>query len=61
MKASDVLKLIGRPVAYYKDLSRPLGGATAAILFSQFFYWCDKTDNPLGFINSWKSFAKKQV
>ncbi|MFZ7282486.1 DNA replication protein [Avibacterium avium] len=48
MNASNVLKLIGRPVAYYKDLSRPLGGATAAILFSQLFYWSDKTDNPLG-------------
>lgn len=48
MNASNVLELIGRPVAYYKDLSRPLGGATAAILFSQLFYWRDKTDNPLG-------------
>ncbi|MGV7078458.1 DNA replication protein [Testudinibacter sp. P80/BLE/0925] len=48
MRASQVLKLIGRPVAYYKDLARPLGGATAAILFSQLFYWSDKTDNPLG-------------
>lgn len=48
MKASELLKLVGRPIAYYKDLSRPLGGATAAILFSQLFYWSDKTNNPLG-------------
>lgn len=48
MRASQVLKLIGRPVAYYKDLARPLGGATAAILFSQLFYWSDKTNHPLG-------------
>ena len=48
MKASDALRLMGKPVAYYKNLSRHLGGATAAILFSQLFYWSDKTDNPNG-------------
>ncbi|MGP1572964.1 DNA replication protein [Aggregatibacter segnis] len=48
MKASDALRLMGKPVAYYKNLSRHLGGATATILFSQLFYWSDKTDNPNG-------------
>ena len=48
MRPSDSLRFMGKPVAYYKNLSRYLGGATAAILFSQLFYWSDKTDNPEG-------------
>lgn len=48
MKTSNALRLMGQPIAYYKGLAKPLGGVTAAILFSQLFYWNDKTDNPLG-------------
>ncbi|NBH76294.1 DNA replication protein [Rodentibacter pneumotropicus] len=48
MKASESLRLIGQPIAYYKGLTKVLGGATATILFSQLYYWSDKTDNPLG-------------
>ena len=48
MRFSDALRQIGKPIAYYRDLARPLGGATCSILFSQIFYWQDKTSDPLG-------------
>lgn len=48
MKFSDALYGIGKPIAYYNGLAKPLGGAKVAIFFSQLFYWMDKTDNPLG-------------
>lgn len=48
MKFSDALRQIGKPIAYYRDLARPLGGATCSILFSQLFYWQDKAESPLG-------------
>lgn len=48
MKPSELLRTIGKPIAYYHELSKPLGGVTASILFGQLFYWHDKTDNPLG-------------
>lgn len=48
MRPSESLRLAGRPIAYFPQLAKPLGGVNAAVLFSHFFYWCDKTDNPLG-------------
>lgn len=48
MRFSQAMRQLGRAVAYYPELAKPLGGATAAILFCQLFYWQDKTDNPLG-------------
>ncbi|VEH67298.1 Uncharacterised protein [Rodentibacter pneumotropicus] len=48
MKASESLRLIGQPIAYYKGLARILGGVTVTVLFSQLYYWSDKTNNPLG-------------
>ncbi|WP_187153333.1 hypothetical protein [Candidatus Arsenophonus triatominarum] len=40
--------MIGNPHAYYPNLAKPLGGLTAAILFSQIFYWQDKANSELG-------------
>ena len=48
MRMSDSLKIAGRPIAYYPKLAKPLGGVNAAILFGHFFYWDDKTENPMG-------------
>ncbi|GMQ50348.1 hypothetical protein LST1_06360 [Neisseria elongata] len=48
MRPSESLKAAGRPIAYYPKLAKPLGGVNAAILFGHFFYWHDKTENPLG-------------
>ncbi|WP_443092477.1 DNA replication protein [Basfia succiniciproducens] len=48
MSFSQHLRQLGRPIAYYPQLAKPLGGVTAAVLFGQLFYWQDKTDNPLG-------------
>lgn len=42
------LKKIGQAVAYYPNLTRKLGSVNASILLSQFIYWHDKTENPLG-------------
>ncbi|WP_294833312.1 hypothetical protein [uncultured Gilliamella sp.] len=48
MNASEILKLIGRPIAYYPKLAKPLGGVNPAVLFSQLFYWQDKATSDLG-------------
>jgi len=48
MRPSESLKIAGRPIAYYPKLAKPLGSVNAAILFAHFFYWHDKTENPLG-------------
>ena len=42
------LKKIGQMVAYYPNLTKKLGNVNASILLSQFIYWHDKTENPLG-------------
>lgn len=48
MKPSDLLFSIGRPVAYYPSLAKPLGSVNACLFFCQIFYWQDKTQNELG-------------
>ena len=48
MNVVETLKLIGRPIAYYPKLANPLGGVNPAVLFSQLFYWQDKTSSDLG-------------
>ncbi|NUX55940.1 helix-turn-helix domain-containing protein [Paraburkholderia youngii] len=45
---SDVLRDIGRPVAYYPGLAKPLGGVKAAVLFCQIFYWHSRSQHELG-------------
>ena len=42
------LKKIGKAVAYYPNLTKKLGNVNASILLSQFIYWHDKTEHPLG-------------
>ncbi|WP_321814599.1 MULTISPECIES: hypothetical protein [unclassified Paraburkholderia] len=48
MRAADVLRELGRPIAYYPYLSRYLGGVNASVLFCQIFYWQDKATSALG-------------
>ena len=48
MKPSEMLRVAGKPIAYYPELAKPLGGVNASILFSYFFYWHDKTRHELG-------------
>lgn len=48
MKLSDLLREIGRPIAYHPGLAPKLGGVNAAVLFGQLFYWQARTQNPLG-------------
>lgn len=48
MSPSESLKIVRKPIAYYPQLAKPLGGVNASILFSHFFYWHDKTQHELG-------------
>ena len=48
MKPSEMLRVAGKPIAYYPELAKPLGGVNASILFSHFFYWHDKIRHELG-------------
>jgi hypothetical protein len=48
MRVADVLRELGRPIAYYPFLARYLGGVNAAVLFCQIFYWQDKATSELG-------------
>ena len=48
MNATDYIRAMGKPIAYYPKLAKPLGGVSAAILFSQLFYWQDKATSNLG-------------
>ncbi|VWD22265.1 hypothetical protein [Burkholderia contaminans] len=48
MKAGDVLRRLGRPIAYYPRLAALLGGANPAILFCQLFYWQERATSELG-------------
>ena len=42
------MRAMGKPIAYYPKLAKPLGGVNSAILFSQLFYWQDKATSELG-------------
>jgi len=42
------MRSMGKPIAYYPKLAKPLGGVSSAILFSQLFYWQDKATSELG-------------
>jgi hypothetical protein len=48
VRVGDVLRELGRPIAYYPYLSRYLGGVNASVLFCQIFYWQDKATSELG-------------
>lgn len=59
MRASDHLFDFGRPVAYYPGLVKHLGSVNAVLLFCQFFYWSDKTENELGVYKSVEAIEKE--
>ena len=46
------LRAAGRPIAYYPQLAKPLGGVNAVILFSHFLYWNERSDCALGVYKS---------
>jgi hypothetical protein len=48
VKLADLLREIGRPIAYHPGLAPKLGSVNAAVLFGQLFYWQARTQNPLG-------------
>ncbi|MEZ7524030.1 hypothetical protein [Burkholderia vietnamiensis] len=48
MRVADVLRELGRPIAYFPFLSKYVGGVNAAVLFCQIFYWQDKATSELG-------------
>ena len=48
MRPSESLRISGRPIAYFPQLAKPLGGVNASILFSHFFYWHEKATCELG-------------
>ena len=45
---SACLSGIGRAIAYYPKIAKFLGSVNASVLFSQLFYWQERTDNELG-------------
>lgn len=45
---SACLSGIGRAIAYHPKMAKFLGSVNASILFSQLFYWQERTDNELG-------------
>lgn len=48
MKPSDIIRGFGRPVAYYPELAKHLGGVSSTVLFCQMTYWMDKITSELG-------------
>lgn len=44
MRLNEVFAKIGRPVAYYPQLAKSLGGVKSAIFACQFAYWAGKSD-----------------
>ena len=52
MRLSDVFRGLGKPVAYYPSLVKPLGSPEAVVLFCQLLWWQDKTEHSLGVYKS---------
>ena len=52
MSASKTMLNIGRPVAYYPNLAKMLGGVNPCILFCQLMYWSGKESSDLGIYKS---------
>ena len=48
MKLTEFFDGAGRVISYCPKVALALGSKNAAILLAQLFYWCDKTDDPLG-------------
>lgn len=45
LSASDLMRTIGRPIAYHPALARMVGGVNAAIFLSQLIYWDERTED----------------
>lgn len=45
MRAGDVLRFAGRPVAYHAGIAQRLGSITGALMLGQLLYWTDKSDD----------------
>ena len=45
MSAIEIMRSIGRPIAYHPALARHVGGVNAAIFLCQLIYWDEKADN----------------
>lgn len=52
MNPSDIIRGFGRPVAYYPELAKHLGGVSSTVLFCQMTYWMDKLTSDLGVYKS---------
>lgn len=52
MSPSEVLRGLGRPIAYYPRLAPHVGGVKATLFLCQLFYWSDKGHNDLGVYKS---------
>lgn len=48
MSASQHMRRLGQPIAYFPNLAKLLGGVNASIFFSQLFYWLPKSNHPDG-------------
>lgn len=48
MNIFDYMQDVGRPIAYYPRMAHFFGSVNASIMFSQLFYWQDRTTNELG-------------
>lgn len=46
MSAIEIMRSIGRPIAYHPALAKHVGGVNAAIFLCQLIYWDEKADNP---------------
>lgn len=57
VRLSEALKDVGRPVAYFPQLAKFLGGVKPAILLGQAFYWSERTDESGEFWKSQQDFA----
>jgi len=52
MHPSELVREMGKPVAYYPGLVKHLGSVNAVLLFCQFFYWTGKETSPEGIYKS---------
>ncbi len=54
MRLADAIATLGRPIAYYPQIGRAVGGVGAGILLCQLAYWHGKQRDPDGWIRkSW--------
>ena len=55
----ELQELIGKPIATYPQLAKPLGSKQAADLFSQLLYWWDGCDQETGFYITLEALAEQ--